>query len=100
MRHHVWRQIRQLDGRGIKRSNSAMNLIELINLRMLIIVREPVHAGRRTVADNDAPIGRELDRLSGMEAVVPATLEGCEILPLSHLDWGRSGPRSPVPLTA
>ena len=83
IRHHVRRQIRQLDRRGIKRGDSAMNLIELINLRMLIIVREPVHAGRRKVADDDAPVGRELDRLGGVEAVVRATLERREVLPLS-----------------
>ena len=58
-----------------------MHLIQLLNIRMLIIMFEPIHARRRQVTDNDAPVRRELDRLRGMEAVVRAVLEGGEVLP-------------------
>ena len=80
-RHDVRGQIGQLDRGAVNGDDRAVGRVELVDLRVQVVVLEPRHARRGQVRDDDAPVGRERERLRGIEAVGRALLEGRDVGP-------------------
>ena len=96
-RHDVRGQIGQLDRGAVDGDDGAVGRVELVDLRVQVVVLEPRHARRGQVRDDDAPVGRERERLRGVEAVGRALLEGRDVGPAVEAgvgvgrvqdDWG------------
>ena len=91
IRHDILRQIRQFDRRTIDGDDGAMGLIQRLNLRMLVIMLEPIHARWGKIGHDDASVGREGDGLDRIEAVGGAVFEGREVLSLGEAGVGDHG---------
>lgn len=99
IRHDVRGQIRQLDSGPIDSDDGPVDLVKLVDARVLVVVAEPRHARRGQVRHDDAPVGRELDRLRRMQAVVRALLKRRQVvLPAREVRvrWGHMVRRVPV----